>query len=643
MKAILLLLVMAALPAHAAIYYINTQAAYAAISTTTYAPGDQILLARGMTFYGKCKPLGSGSSGNPIKLGAYGIGARPVIDLNGQDKGIALWNQEYWEIADLEIRGPGMNVGTGDRWGIYIGGDIANNTLDYFRVVNCVVHNLGGVATNSHTGGITFVARGVSGQTFRDVVIDSCTVHSMRQWRGIMVNGNNNGVADPKSRDVYVRNCTVYATHGDGIILLGVLDGAVEDCVAYDCGQASSAQLVGPTPVAIWMWNSTNVRIDGCEAYGQRTPSGDGGGFDIDYHNTNCTVQYSYAHDNYAFGCAVYGADNNATVNSKVRYNIFSNNARVVSGSPDFLVATWNGGSIDGVQFYNNTSYWNPATSGYAVNVYGSFSGTNPNFFRNNLIYSTSPNLASVATTAFTLDHNLYWYTGSGNPNFFYNGVSYTSFAGYRSGSGQETNSKFADPLLNQPTYHGTGMPITQFTLQAGSPAIDAGTSFSAMGSLDFYANPAPQGVARDIGAHERTAGSVVVTVDNTDAGFSTDAAWPTSTSVAGYLGTNYAHDGTSGSDSGRWAKWTPNLPSAGSYEIFMRWTSGSTRPDAAPVHIAHAGGTDTSKTVNQTVNNGVWVSLGTYTFNAGTGSSVTLWATDVGWTVADGVKWESR
>ena len=51
-------------------------------------------------------------------------------------------------------------------------------------------------------------------------------------------------------------------------------------------------------------------------------------------------------------------------------------------------------------------------------------------------------------------------------------------------------------------------------------------------------------------------------------------------------------------------------------------WTSYSNRATNAPYTINHAGGSTVVR-VNQEVNNGQWVSLGVFNFNAGTASIV--------------------
>jgi hypothetical protein len=135
------------------------------------------------------------------------------------------------------------------------------------------------------------------------------------------------------------------------------------------------------------------------------------------------------------------------------------------------------------------------------------------------------------------------------------------------------------------------------------------------------------------------------VIVDNTDAGFvAAGSGWNSNTTFPGYWGSDYLSDGTTAADgAGKHAKWTPDIPVAGNYKVYMRWTSSANRPDAAPVEIAYDGGTDTSHTVNQQINGGQWVEIGTWPMTAGTGNSVLLRCTDAGFTIADAVRFEKQ
>lgn len=98
--------------------------------------------------------------------------------------------------------------------------------------------------------------------------------------------------------------------------------------------------------------------------------------------------------------------------------------------------------------------------------------------------------------------------------------------------------------------------------------------------------------------------------------------SWSTRTSSEDYLN-NYIRASTSTTVSAE-VEWRPTIPSAGSYEVAVWYVGGTSRPNNAKYVVTHAGGTSTV-TVDQTVNGGAWVVIGTYDFAAGTGGRVYL------------------
>jgi hypothetical protein len=117
---------------------------------------------------------------------------------------------------------------------------------------------------------------------------------------------------------------------------------------------------------------------------------------------------------------------------------------------------------------------------------------------------------------------------------------------------------------------------------------------------------------------------------------------WTRSTGVAGYWGTDYqVHAATTGT---AWARWTPRLPSTGSYEIFMRWTAATDRSSGSTVTINTPAGSY-KRYINQRANGSRWVSLGTYSFKSGystASGSITLSATGAnGYVIADAVMFD--
>jgi hypothetical protein len=112
------------------------------------------------------------------------------------------------------------------------------------------------------------------------------------------------------------------------------------------------------------------------------------------------------------------------------------------------------------------------------------------------------------------------------------------------------------------------------------------------------------------------------------------------SSSIGPFVGTGYRHDGAK--DRGRQtARFTPDLPAAGRYQVRLAYTANTNRATNVPVTIAHAGGTTTVR-VNQRRQPAVselFVSLGTFQFAAGRAGSVTVGNADAdGYVVVDAV-----
>lgn len=131
------------------------------------------------------------------------------------------------------------------------------------------------------------------------------------------------------------------------------------------------------------------------------------------------------------------------------------------------------------------------------------------------------------------------------------------------------------------------------------------------------------------------------IIIDNKDSECTFNGQWQTSAATAGFYGTNYSSDGTATADPEKWAKWTPDIKIAGAYNIYMRWTASTNRPNAAPLEIKYGGSLDMSKTVNQTTDNGVWKLIGTYRLSKGTDNYVKIKCTGAGYTIADAVRFE--
>jgi len=158
-------------------------------------------------------------------------------------------------------------------------------------------------------------------------------------------------------------------------------------------------------------------------------------------------------------------------------------------------------------------------------------------------------------------------------------------------------------------------------------------THFGSLGKADLYsAFPAEAILYRE------------VIVDNADAqGVLTEGTWTSSDAFhGGFIDQDFLF-ATSGVANR--VTFTPDLPYAGLYEVFIRWVddrSGedhSGHADNALVEIDFDGGTDTFR-IDQNTGGGKWVSLGTYDFLAGSDGSVVISAEGAnGKVIADGAR----
>jgi VCBS repeat-containing protein len=138
-------------------------------------------------------------------------------------------------------------------------------------------------------------------------------------------------------------------------------------------------------------------------------------------------------------------------------------------------------------------------------------------------------------------------------------------------------------------------------------------------------------------------AGGSGIIIDDLDSGFDTTSSpitWDEDEHADAYdsyyrVATDPAGDYT--------ATWTPTLPQAGDYEVWIRWVYANKRSTSVSYTINHDGGSDTVD-VNQGVDReGAWYQLGTYTFDGSGTENVSVSATistkNVDTVCADAVK----
>jgi hypothetical protein len=471
------------LPAHAARYYLDAAAgsdarsgqspaeawrSLAKVNAAVFHPGDEILLKRGERWQGTLQPQGSGTPEQPIRLGAYGEGARPFID-GGSGPAVLIHNQDAWIIESLEVtnrkdsKQDALKVWAGPR----------RPHFHFIRIRDCVAHDAGG--SGIHVGEGTY-------GNYDDVVIEDCVSYH-NQDSGIFIQGKDFA----EVRQLAIRHSVAYDNGWDGIKIYSGRDGVIEYCTAYRNGWAHDAR------VGIWCWNSENIVIQYCESYENVTPGKhDGGGFDIDWSCVNCIIQYCYSHDNDGAGYLFMGSGRGFTTRSIVRFNISQNDGR--KNDYGGLLCF---GTLQDSDVYNNVFYFRGDETGAAIHFRGGQKEGYPSNVRvfNNIVIAAEGRavlrvVPEAASQNNSLDYNDY-YAASGL-RMIWGDQTYEDIAALRKATGLEAHGLSADPRLQAAGAAGTGrLPMKAYRLGPDSPCLHAGTAYeSSFGTQDYWGKP---------------------------------------------------------------------------------------------------------------------------------------------------------
>lgn len=414
-----------------------------------FQPGDTLLLKRGSTCRGMLSPKGSGTPDRPIAIGAYGVGALPIVIGTDNPAALKLDDQQYWDIADLELIG-------GSPYGVFITGSLPS--LTHFHLSNLVVHDVTGIPKTKETGLVVIGAEPNSGALFHDILIDGITAYATTEWAGIVVSaGAFQKSGAVRGSDVVIRNSVVHDVAGDGILLMLAKNGRLERNVAWDTGMEYSYSI--GTPDGIWEWMCEDCLVQYNEGFFTDSSGVDGGVFDIDFGNINNTVQYNFGHDSQGYCFSVFGAEGTPGIsrNSIVRGNLCLENGRSpreAQRQGAIYLSTWDGGKLSGVEIYGNTVLWDPPIDSAAIVSDAEVDPAAERMIHNNLILSrTGPLVRSTGGLRFS--DNQYWISTASDPAWQIDGITYGSLAQAQA-AGHEKGSMIADPRVNTLYQPGT-------------------------------------------------------------------------------------------------------------------------------------------------------------------------------------------
>ncbi|MFC4775726.1 CARDB domain-containing protein [Paenibacillus sp. GCM10023252] len=460
------------------------------VNATTFQPGDTILFKSGGSWSGKLHPKGSGAAGSPIVIDKYGTGNKPIINGGGLigTGAVYLYNQQYWEINNLEITNTGATQG--QKMGVSIEAQDAGN-LSHIYLRNLTIHDVNGLNTDKQNGGIWVHVFGTAVQTkIDDVRIENNTVYNTDR-AGIVVTSdwwcnpslvtcNAPRPAYYPSSGVVVRNNLVYDVGGDGISIRDTTAPLIEHNVVYNANARSNDFNNG-----IWSYNATNALIQYNEAYLTRTTK-DGYGLGVDYLQDGAILQYNYTHDNEGGAVGIY-ADGTwapqSNRNFKIRNNISQNDGTATFG---FYGPSTNG------EIYNNTVY-----------IKGD---SNPSLYKFNNWGGYAANMSSKNNIFYNLGNGSYSWGQSSNITFDHN----VFYGNHPANEPADSNKITSDPLLVNPGSGGTGMnTVDGYKLLTGSPALAAGAVIPNNGGKDYWGNAVSATAAPNIGAYNGAATSL--------------------------------------------------------------------------------------------------------------------------------------
>jgi len=464
------------------------------VGQAEFQPGDRILLRSGSAWPGEqLWPKGSGRPGQAIQIDRYEEGPLPLLSGNGQIGDVVyLFNQQYWEIRNLEI----TNFREGDdpwdnrnvKRAVHVVAEDVG-AVHHIHLKNLVIHDVNGCLgpdqfPSKNNGGIFFEVRGGRVETWYDGFwIEGCRisnvdrggVSNISSWMNRTVTDNTGWVP---SRNIVIRNNVFEGIGGNGLIVRAAFAPLVEHNLFRYCGKklSGNAMFFAFCDDAVGQYN---------EAYEEVYEPGetDAAGFDIDIKNKRAIFQYNYSHNNgqgaFVICTGTGDPESDFQKDAVLRYNICENNRRRT---------VYISGHVDGTDVYNNVFYLGPELSENLILWHRGKRGA-PDHTRyfNNIFYVLGPN-------------NSYRLEDSTNDRFDSN----VFYGQHPDTEPADPHKRTADPKFISPGSGGIGMDtVDGYRLRPDSPAIDSGVMLENHPAHDYWGNPVPYGGGVDRGAYE--------------------------------------------------------------------------------------------------------------------------------------------
>ncbi|MGA2648114.1 MAG: right-handed parallel beta-helix repeat-containing protein [Candidatus Sulfotelmatobacter sp.] len=467
----------------------------AKVNSSTLKPGDTILFKSGDTWREQLNIKSSGSAGNPITFSSYGSGNAPVI--SGADLAVGwagstglsttstvtLWSvnessatNQMFEDGRRLASAAGLNMMPAgsfynDAGKVYVrtfSDDNPNTHTMEISNRNYAIYEAGGskyiTVQNLETSGANVADVYFNGSSFIavsnvlaensfgegirfDVVASSSIVSSTAAWNG------SNGISADDAPGLVINGCVAH-------------DNASLANVNYTAGIKINPDY-SPYPP------STDVTVENSKSYANGLGQSDwrGAGIWADTIGNNLLVEHNLVYGNNLNGI-YFDADHNETA----AYNVVYGNGQKGAANGDGITVNGDGRTLNGDALYGNTVYGN-LTAGIRISGAGLANGCLNNSVKNNIVANTlsGPNFSATGgceNSGANGSGNVYTYNafGPASSNFIEYGATkfLSSYAAFDAACGVSTHSVDGDPRF-------ANSSANNFTLQSGSPAIEAG------------------------------------------------------------------------------------------------------------------------------------------------------------------------
>ncbi|MCK4888125.1 MAG: laminin G domain-containing protein, partial [Planctomycetes bacterium] len=318
-------------------------------NSITFQPLDKILFKAGCVWSGNMNLHGSGRSGEPIVIDAYGDVSdeddKPRINSGGSGTPLTIDEVENWEINNLQLTNLGQTAALWRRAVRIYADDCGKRNHIYLK--DLYIHSVNGVL-GFGSGGIV-MGINESSETlshYNDIVIEGCHFETVDDTAILGGAGMPAHLTGPNGTHIRIRNNYFEDIGSAAIVPIG------SDGMIVEGNVVNGAMKRGPS-CAIWPWAAENTIVQYNEVY-NCDDRGDGEAYDCDYFCDGTIFQYNYSHDNPGGFMRICNGDpdiGDYNRNSIVRYNISVNDG----GGDDALIELWK--KLENCKVYNNILY----------------------------------------------------------------------------------------------------------------------------------------------------------------------------------------------------------------------------------------------------------------------------------------------